>query len=102
QAPHHVALFGGQVFHRGIGVALEKLAHLLAREAVQEAVEPQAPRAALEVEDVITQTAPPPSRSSSAGSSSGGASSRAHRARGGWPGPAGSSAAASAAGAAAR
>src|SRR5436853_535156 len=52
QAPHHVALFGGQVFHRGIGVALEKLAHLLAREAVQEAVEPQALGASFQIKDV--------------------------------------------------
>src|SRR5438067_2521914 len=71
QAPHHVALFRGQVFHCGIRVAPEELAHLLARKAVQEAVKPQASRAALEIEDVLTQRARPPWRWSSAGSNCG-------------------------------
>src|SRR2546421_1914790 len=59
QAPHHIALFRGQVFHCGIRVAAEELAHLFAREAVQEAVQAQRAAAAFQVEDVATQTAPP-------------------------------------------
>src|SRR5919201_3896439 len=53
ETPHHVALFLGEVLHRRFRLAPEKLAYLFAREAMQETVEPQRPRAALEVEDVL-------------------------------------------------
>src|SRR5689334_24384305 len=82
---------------RRVRVAQEKLAHFLARQAVQEAVEAQAPAAALQVKDVaqfrsisyfvrnflvsFTRIARPPSPSSSADSSSRASFSPVPRAR---------------------
>src|SRR5437899_4243302 len=69
EAPHHVALGFAQVLHRRLRVAPQELAHVLAREAVQETVQAQPARATLEIEDVLTQRARLPLRWSSAGSS---------------------------------
>src|ERR1051325_9877151 len=54
EAPHQVALFGRERLHRRIRVTQEKLALLLLRQRMQEAIEAQPLRAALEVEDVLS------------------------------------------------
>src|SRR6478752_1045728 len=53
EAPHHVLFLLGEAFHRLLRVGVEEIAERGLRQAVQEAVEPQSARAALEVEDVL-------------------------------------------------
>src|SRR5581483_4237393 len=68
---HQALLFLAERLHRRLGILQEQLPLLGHDQIVQEPVEAQALRTALQVEDVLTQRAPPSSPSSSAGSSSG-------------------------------
>src|SRR5262245_13466770 len=54
QLPHHAPLLRGQagLFERGVGVVLEQRSLVRDGKAVQEAIEPQPARAALQVEDI--------------------------------------------------